>query len=444
MAIWLNGLMADMIVSMKVTVIGTGFVGVVTSAVMAHLGHEVWGLDIDSQKIAKLNQGKVPFFEPDLEGLLNEGLKNHRLKYSTDYREAIPQSEIIMMAVGTPSAKDGTADLSYVFKASLELGKYISEEAIVVIKSTVPPGTNAKVREIISSVTKNKFAVASVPEFLREGRAVADTLNPDRVVIGATEPEVISKLTKLHEGLGGARVAVTPESAQMAKYTANAYLAQRITFINQIANLCEKNGAKISEVVKVIGFDKRIGSHYWYPGLGYGGSCFPKDVKELAAYAKSIGEGQGLMPKIDELNEERLLKKLKHFEKICKGFEGKRIAVLGLSFKPNTNDVRFAPSLVVVPYLAKAGAMVTVYDPEVREEAAKIFPGVTLGIDPYQACAGAQIIMLLTEWRELVQLDLGQIASTATPGAFLIDTRNQYQKEKAEALGLKYEGIGNG
>ena len=265
----------------------------------------------------------MPFYEPGLATLLKEGLESQRLKFTTSYMEAIPESEIIVLAVGTPSAKNGTADLTYIFESCKSIGGLLKDKAIIVIKSTVPPGTNDKVREIIRKNQNKDFYVASVPEFLREGKAVDDTLKPDRVVIGATETYVINRLLKFHEGLGTERVIISPESAQMAKYTANAYLAQRITFINQIANLCERNGAKISEVIKVIGFDKRIGSHYWYPGLGYGGSCFPKDVKELAAYAKSIGEGQGLLPKIDELNEERLFRKMDEYDRKVGGFTKK-------------------------------------------------------------------------------------------------------------------------
>jgi UDPglucose 6-dehydrogenase len=285
--------------------------------------------------------------------------------------------------------------------------------------------------------------MCSLPEFLREGSAVQDTLHPDRIVIGAKEPEVIKTLVKLHEPLGGARVIISPESAQMAKYTANAYLAQRITFINQIANLCERNGAKINEVIEAIGHDKRIGTHYWYPGLGYGGSCYPKDVKELAAYAHTIGEGEGLLPKIDALNEERISQKMVQFGQAVGGFEGKRAAVLGLSFKPNTDDTRCAPSLKVIPYLQENGADVVAYDPKVKETAINYFPGITLVTDPYAAAVEADLIFILVEWEELRHLDLKRIKELAKPNCWLIDTRNQYQPCEVEAAGLHYLGIGS-
>ncbi len=251
---------------MKVAVIGTGFVGVVTSAVLASAGNEVWGLDIDEIKVKSLSQGIVPFYEPGLENLLKNNVVEGRLHFTSSYQDAITDAEVIMVAVGTPSAKDGTADLTYVFAAAEALAPFLARKAIVAIKSTVPPGTNDLVREKIEAVSKQEFVVVSLPEFLKEGSAVQDTLKPDRVVIGANEKWAVKKLLDLHAHLGGHRVVVSPESAQMAKYSANAYLAQRITFINQIANLCEKNDARISEVIEAIGFDTRIGSHYWYPG----------------------------------------------------------------------------------------------------------------------------------------------------------------------------------
>ena len=426
------------------TVIGTGFVGVVTSAVYAHIGQVVVGIDVDEQKIQSLSEGIAPFFEPHLNDLIREGIAGGRLAFTTRYEEAVPKSDVIILAVGTPSAKNGTADLTYIYEAARTLGKFLKPKTVIAIKSTVPPGTNEKVAEVIRKETEVPFYVAAVPEFLREGSAVADMLEPDRIVIGSNEKLVVKRLLDLNQKLPGERVIVSAESAQMAKYTANAYLAQRITFINQIANLCEKNGAKISEVIEAIGHDKRIGKHYWYPGLGYGGSCFPKDVKELAAYAKSMGEGSGLLPKIDELNDERIPNKLKEYERIVGGFADKKVAVLGLSFKPNTNDTRFAPSLKIVPYLLKNQALVMAYDPQVEDKVLQIFPGVAWVDDPYRACSEAAIIMLLIEWSNLTQLNLQKMADVAKPGAYFIDTRNQYPREAAEAAGLKYIGIGNG
>lgn len=427
---------------MRLTVIGTGFVGVVTSAVFAKFGNQVIGLDIDESKIATLNDGHAPFFEPQLDDLLQEALAAKTLTFTTDYQQAISEAQVIFIAVGTPSAPDGTADLRYVELATKAMAPHLKDGTIVALKSTVPPGTSNKVREILVSNTNKIFYVASLPEFLKEGSAVYDTLNPDRVVIGATEPQVIETLLQLHEPLSGKRIIISPESAQMAKYSANAYLAQRITFINQIANLCEKNGANIQEVIQAIGADARIGNHYWYPGLGYGGSCFPKDVKELAAYARSVGEADSLLVKIDELNDARIFNKMQEFGEAIGGFAGKSIAILGLSFKPNTNDMREAPSLKVIPYLLEQGATITAHDPQAMEEAKALLEGITYAADAYEAAKGAQVIMLLVEWSQLTNLDLRKLKARSNKQCCFIDTRNQYDPKLVVQAGFTYVGIG--
>lgn len=437
------GLLYAKLQFMQITVIGTGFVGVVTSAVLAAFDHKVTGLDIDKKKVDLLNTGIVPFFEPGLKRLLKQGLKSKRLSFSTSYAQTIPNSQVIIIAVGTPSAPDGTADLTYVLKASESLAPYIKDKTIIAIKSTVPPGTTALVKKVIETKAKGKFFVAALPEFLREGTAVHDTLHPNRILIGSEDTFVIRKLLKLHEPLGGKRLILKPESANMAKYTANAYLAMRITFINQIANLCEKNGAKISEVIEAIGLDKRIGLHYWYPGLGYGGSCFPKDVKELAAYAKSVGEGNGLLVKIDELNESRVTQKLNQFNDAVGGFAHKKVAVLGLSFKQNTNDIREAPSLKVIPYLLDHQAKVSAFDPQANALIKTVFPQIELCDSPDTAVKEAEVIMLLVEWTELTRLNLKRMAELAKKPCYFIDTRNQYSGKMAEEAGFIYISIGN-
>lgn len=428
---------------MKIACIGTGFVGVVTAGVFAKLGHSVVGLDIDQKRVDSLKQGIVPFFEPGLQELLIETQAAGNLTFTTDYASAIKDSDIVMIMVGTPSAPDGQADLRYVFAASESLAPFLKEGAIVIVKSTVPPGTNSKVKEIIKAKTEVSFEMASVPEFLKEGTAVEDTLHPDRVVIGVESDRAKDILIKLHEPLTTNVVVMRPESAQMCKYAANNYLATRITFINQIADLCEKNGADIQEVIRGIGQDKRIGSHYWYPGLGYGGSCFPKDVKEIAAYAGAIGESESLFIKIDDLNEKRILKLLIKYDELVGGFAGKTVAVLGLSFKKNTNDIREAPSLKVIPWLIERGAVVRATDPKAIEEAKPILPSsVAYFNDPYETISGAGVTILLVEWDEYATLDLSKIASIMTPPKYFIDTRNQYDPGKALEVGLKYKGVG--
>lgn len=428
---------------MKIACIGTGFVGVVTAGVFAKLGHKVVGLDIDEQKIASLRQGAVPFFEPGLEELLVETQALGNLTFTTNYQTAIQDAEIVMIMVGTPSASDGQADLKYVYLAAESLAPYLQDGAVVVIKSTVPPGTNAKLKDIIQAKTSVKFELASVPEFLKEGTAVADTLHPDRAVIGIDSDRAKDILTKLHTPLTDNLIFMRPESAQMCKYAANSYLATRITFINQIADLCEKNGADIQEVISGIGADKRIGPHYWYPGLGYGGSCFPKDVKEIAAYAHAVKEPESLFIKIDDLNEKRIPKMMAQYDKLVGGFEGKTIAILGLSFKKNTNDTRVAPSLRVIPWLVDKGAQVRATDPKATEEARLLLPSsVTYFKDPYETVRGANVTILLVEWDDYQNLDLVKLAHSMTEPKYLIDTRNQYDPVAASAAGLRYKGVG--
>ena len=428
---------------MKIACIGTGFVGVVTSAVLAKLGHQVVGLDIESAKVDSLRQGTVPFFEPGLSELLLETQSSGHLTFTTDYQSAISDADIIMTMVGTPSRSDGQADLKYVYAASESLAPYLKENAIVVVKSTVPPGTNAKVRAIIQGKTSVKFHLASVPEFLKEGTAVEDTLHPDRAVIGVESDYASDVLTQLHTPLTTNIIVMRPESAQMCKYAANNYLATRITFINQISDLCEINGADIQEVIQGIGADKRIGSHYWYPGLGYGGSCFPKDVKEIASYAKAVGESESLFIKIDVLNDARIVKLMQKYDTLVGGFSGKTVAVLGLSFKKNTNDTRESPALKVIPYLESQGATVHATDPKAIKEVTPLLPSsVKYFDDPYAAIAGSHVVILLVEWDVYIKLDLAKISSTMQSPKYFLDTRNQYNKQSVVDAGMQYKGIG--
>ena len=424
---------------MNVTVIGTGFVGVVSAAVYASFGHQVVGLDIDENKIKLLKNGQVPFYEPGLQELLLEQQAGGNLSFTTSYETAIKDAEIIIIAVGTPSAADETADLRYIFASAKSLAPYLKENAIIVIKSTVPPGTLEKTIAIIKEISKVNFHGASLPEFLREGSAVLDTLNPDRIVIGAEDNFVFEKLEELHKTLKAPVVRCKVASAQMAKYTANSYLATRITFINEVANLCEKNGADISEVIEAIGYDKRIGQHYWYPGLGYGGSCFPKDVKELAAYSRSIGEDGNLLNRVNEINKDRIFRLLNKFAKETGEFNNKTIAILGLSFKPNTDDMREAPSTKIIPFLSNHGAMVKGYDPMAKYTA--------LENDHYkqfqtieETCENADIIMAVVEWPEITKFDFSKVKNDKQQ--YFIDARNQFNSEKIKGWGYHYLGIG--
>jgi UDPglucose 6-dehydrogenase len=429
---------------MNITMIGTGFVGVVTAAVYASFGHTVTGLDIDEKKIESLRLGKVPFYEPNLETLLLEQQAAGNLSFTTSYPAAIQDADIIFVAVGTPSAADGQADLKFVFAASEAMAPFLKNRAIVVIKSTVPPGTLEKVADTIRPLTQNQFYTASVPEFLREGSAVHDTLNPDRVVLGARDEYVFTKLEELHKPLNAPMIRISPESAQMAKYAANAYLAIRITFANQIADLCEKNGADVQEVIQAIGPDQRIGEHYWYPGFGYGGSCFPKDVKELAAYSRSVGEGNNLFNKVNELNELRIERLMKQYETAVGSWAGKKVAVLGLAFKPNTDDLREAPSLKVVPLLLQAGAIVKGFDPKATYAPEATTPNATQYTQAKtieEATQEADVIMALIEWPEVVAFDFATSRRPNQPQWF-IDARNQFTPDQVSSWGYTYLGVG--
>lgn len=431
---------------MKLAVIGTGFVGVVTAAVFAKLGHSVVGLDISPEKVEALNQGKVPFFEPGLSGLLQAGLHAKNLSFTSSYPDTIPAAKIIIIAVGTPSSPEGKADLRYVDSAIDALAPLLSPETVVVIKSTVPPGILPFVRERISSKTNVVFHLASMPEFLREGSAVADTLNPDRVVVGAEDEYTAGVLSELHKPLGAPIIVTSPDSAQLGKYAANSYLALRIGFINQIADLCEKTGADVQEVISIIGADERIGSHYWYPGMGYGGSCFPKDVRELAYASRELGLGETLFVKLNDLNSTRPTTLFKQWTEKVEGWQNKTVAVLGLSFKPNTNDMREAPSLWLIPKLIEAGARVRAFDPKTIDEAKKLMPTqekLSYFETISETVRNSSIIVVLVEWQEILDYDFSLSQQTPVDTKrWFIDARNQFIPNQVKQWGYRYVGIG--
>lgn len=435
---------------MQLAVIGTGFVGVVTAAVFAKFGHIVVGLDIDETKVAALTQGNVPFFEPGLEELLLAGLRAGNLRFTTSYEDAITSAKIIIVAVGTPSSPEGKADVSFVQSAIDSLAPHITPDTIIVIKSTVPPGILPSLRERIASKTAVPFHLASMPEFLREGSAVADTLKPDRIVVGAEDECAAGLLSELHKPLGAPIIVTSPESAQLGKYAANSYLALRIGFINQIADLCEKTGADVEEVIAIIGADSRIGSHYWYPGLGYGGSCYPKDVRELAYASKEWGLGETLFVKLNELNAQRPEAVFRHWGTAVGEWAGKTVAVLGLSFKPNTNDTREAPSLWLIPTLLEAGATVRAFDPKAIPEVQKILgqhEHLEYSDSILETVRDADVVIALIEWEQIIQFDFGQDAATSTDDQksrtrWFIDARNQFIPEQIKRWGFQYLGIG--
>lgn len=430
---------------MQISVIGTGFVGVVTAAVLADHSHQVFGIDIDEQKIAQLQKSKVPFFEPGLSELLQKTIKQGQLQFTTNYADAVPESRVIFIAVGTPSASDGGVDLSYVLSAAESVAKHLSPGAIVVIKSTVPPGSFETIERTMQRKTAVPFVLASMPEFLREGSAVHDTQHPDRIVIGCDDPDAIEVLRQLHEPYNAPIEVVRVASAQMGKYAANAYLATRITFINHIADLCEKNGADVMEVIRVIGRDARIGDHYWYPGPGYGGSCFPKDVKELAHFSRKAGLSDNLFNALSSWNAERIPHMLEKFADEVGGWDNKRVALLGLSFKPHTDDTREAPAIHIIPNLLAAGATIVGYDPKATKAMSTIHPPtdqLTYTDSLTEAVKAADVIMVLIEWPEIVGFDYSSVRDDRSQ--WLIDWRNQLDPVQVKKWGFTYIGIGRG
>lgn len=432
---------------MTITVVGTGFVGLVTAAVFASFGHQVFGLDVDESKIDQLKAGRAPFYEPQLEQLLLETQKKKNLQFSTSYADTIPFSDLILIAVGTPSAKSGGVDLTYVLAAITALAPLLKKNAIIAIKSTVPPQAIVKVDAVLKKLSLVPYSLATLPEFLREGSAVSDTLQPARIVIGAEDDRTFEQLKTLHQPFNAPIVRTKLASAQMAKYTANAYLATRITFINQIADLCEKNHADVQEVITAIGFDPRIRSHYWYPGLGYGGSCFPKDVKELAFFSRQVGEADNLFNKIQKLNDQRMTRLLTNFTKKVGGWKNKQVALLGIAFKPNTDDTREAPSTKLIPLLLQSGASIIAYDPKatlrhspiIKPQWQKYYQEAS---SPAQACKDADVIFIITEWPEISSFDYSIVRTQKKQ--FIIDTRNQLQPELVAKWGFQYLGIGRG
>ncbi len=428
---------------MKVALIGTGFVGVTAAVVYASFGNQVIGLDIDEKKIDKLNKGKVPFYEPKLTELLESGLESKKLKFTTSYKEAIEDADVVIVAVGTPSAADGAIDLSYIAKSVAQAAPFLKDGAVLAIKSTVLPGTLAQVKKIVNNLTDKKVYFAALPEFLKEGTAVDDTLYPDRIVIGTEHKAAFKILEELHAPFKAPILSVKPESAQLAKYASNNYLALRIVYANVLAEICENSEADIKEVIEAMGYEKRIGNHYWYPGLGYGGSCFPKDVKALAHFCQDNQLQSNLFAVINELNNKRPKQVLDKIGEVINGFQDKKVAVLGLSFKPNTDDQREAPALTVIPTLLAAGAKVVAYDPMVKQIANdelarnKNYKQVeTIAV----AVKEADLIIPLIEWSQIVGFDFA--TTKEKKEQYFFDARGQFEMDKMQDLGYIYLGIG--
>ncbi len=438
---------------MKITVIGSGYVGLVTGACLADAGNQVFCLDTDAGKVATLEGGGVPIYEPGLEALIRRNREAGRMRFSTDVAAAVAHGELQLIAVGTPQDEDGSADMRYVVAAARAIGRHMDGYRLVVTKSTVPVGTADRVRAAIEEElavrgAKLEFGVASNPEFLKEGAAIEDFMRPDRIVVGADDPRAIELLRRLyapfqrnHDRL----MVMSVRSAELTKYAANAMLATRISFMNELANLAETLGADIEQVRRGIGSDPRIGYHFLYPGAGYGGSCFPKDVKALMHTAASAGHPLQVLTAVDAANESQ-----KHVlgAKIRKRFgerlDGRRIALWGLAFKPNTDDMREASSRVLVADLLAAGATVCAYDPVARHEAERVFAGangLSFAASAAEALAGADALAIVTEWQEFRSPDFEDVrAALKTPAIF--DGRNLYDPAVVRGLGFEYYPIG--
>jgi len=437
---------------MTITFVGHGYVGLVTAAVFADLGNTVWVIGHTPEKIENLKKGIIPIYEPGLEELVKRNVQAKRLLFTLDYSPAISQSDVVFIAVGTPPKSNGEADLSVVFAVAEKIGKHLDGYTVVITKSTVPMGTNRKVKELVEKIKPAKavFDIASVPEFLREGQAISDTLHPDRIVIGTESQKAQDVLVELHKPLIAQEskqerlVVTTIETAEMIKYAANAFLATKISFANAIAQLSEKVGANGPDVLRAVGLDKRIGPAFLYAGAGYGGSCFPKDVKALIQIARQNSYDFKLLSDVEEINKQAMHGIVHKAEKaLGRDMKGKTVAVLGLSFKPDTDDMRDAPSRIIIPELLDRGAKVKTYDPIAMDNAKKIFKDlqITYCKDAYDAVSGADLMILVTEWNEFRQLDLAKIRELMH-NLGIIDGRNIYEPEKAKALGFAYMGVG--
>jgi UDPglucose 6-dehydrogenase len=440
---------------MKVTIFGTGYVGLVTGTCLAEMGNHVLCLDVDAAKIARLERGEIPIFEPGLEPLVTRNHAAGRLQFSTDAAAGIVHGEVIFIAVGTPPDEDGSADLSYVLAVARSIGEHIESFKVVVNKSTVPVGTADRVRAAIADVLAQRgarveFDVVSNPEFLKEGDAVNDCMRPDRIIIGASGARAVEVLSKLYAPFNRnhSRIVLMDErSAELTKYAANAMLATKISFMNEVANIAERVGADVELVRQGIGADPRIGYHFIYPGVGYGGSCFPKDVQALERTAHAHGYPARLLEAVEQVNRAQ---KHKLFELISRHFEndvrGKTIALWGLAFKPNTDDMREAPSRMLIEALWEAGAKVRAFDPEARCETRRIYgerEDLALCDEAYAALEGADALAVITEWKAFRSPEFDRIrAALNTPVVF--DGRNLYDPDVVEAAGLAYYGIGRG
>lgn len=427
---------------MTIAVIGHGYVGLVSAAVFADLGNTVWVVGRTPSKINNLNRGIMPFFEPGLEEIVKRNIAAKRLHFTLDYGLAVPLAKIIFICVGTPSKDNGEADLSAVYDAATQIGKQMKKYTVVATKSTVPIGTNRQVSKIIAREAKGvHYDIASCPEFLREGSALSDTLNPDRIVIGTDTTHARMLLLDLHKAIDGERIATTIETAEMIKYASNSLLATKISFANAMSFICDDVGADVEMVLTGVGMDKRLGRTFLYPGVGFGGSCFPKDVKALIAIAKKLNYDFSLLKAVYEINQDAKKRFVQKILSTMGKVGDKTVAVWGLSFKPNTDDMREAPSIEILKSLLKHKVKIRAFDPVASHNARKTLPEITYCDSPHEAARGSDALIVLTEWNEFKQIDLADIKKHMK-GNYLFDGRNIYDPTKVKDLGFIYKGVG--
>ncbi|HEY0866206.1 MAG TPA: UDP-glucose/GDP-mannose dehydrogenase family protein [Fimbriimonas sp.] len=429
---------------MKVAVIGTGYVGLVTGVVLAELGNDVVCVDKDVEKVEKLRRGQPTIYEPGLEEMLRRVLEDEHLVISQDIQDAARKSELVFIAVGTPPGEDGTPDLTAVRAVANELAKAIDKPTVIVNKSTVPVGSGDMVSEILRShgVADDLFDVVSNPEFLREGSAIQDTLHPDRIVIGAKRREAAVKLVELYAPLERPMIITDVSSAELIKYASNSFLAMKISFINAVSRLCETCGANVADVAKGLGSDARIGPQFLQAGLGWGGSCFPKDVQGLIKVSEKLGYDFELLKSVVKINEEQTRHFLGRLERRLGGFAGKTIGLLGVAFKPNTDDIRDAKSLIIIEEVLRKGGEIRAYDPEACDAVKELYPQVQCIEGVYEVGVGADALILVTEWNEFRHLDLERLGAPMC-SRILFDGRRVYKRELVEKAGFEYFTVGS-
>jgi UDPglucose 6-dehydrogenase len=432
---------------MQIAVIGTGYVGLVTGACFAEFGTSVTCVDVDAEKIARLNEGHVPIYEPGLDQLVSKNKAAGRLSFTTDIGAAVEQSLVVILAVGTPPKEDGSADLSFIEAAASDVARHMNGYKVIVTKSTVPVGTGERLRRLIRERQQQfDFGVVSNPEFLREGAAIEDFMRPDRVVIGSRDEAAVAIMRDLYRPLYliETPVVITSlEAAELTKYAANAFLATKISFINEIANLCDRIGCDVHDVARAMGMDNRIGRYFLHPGPGYGGSCFPKDTTALVSVAKEYGAESRIVETVVEVNHGQRGKMVEKIERLMGGdVGGRQVAVLGLSFKPKTDDMREAPSIEIIRALVGRGARVRAYDPVAMEQAKKVLTTeIEYASDEYEAASGADALVFMTEWNEFRALDMQKIKGLMrTPR--IADLRNIYEPQRMREFGFDYVGVG--